>query len=387
MFEFPLETGSRKYSCPACGAARKFRRYINKDNGEYLAADVGRCDRESSCGYHKPPREYFAEHPQFSTAQALSGSTRGKASQRFIKQAPQIKFAVAAHSPKKPDYIPFECFKQTLGNYDKNAFVSFLHDLFPDADEEIQAVLEMYCVGTFEDYVCFPSIDPLRRVCRAKLMRFNPVTGKRLKGEFDTSSLPAKLKLKADFQYKQIFFGEHLLSLYPDKPAAIVEAEKTAIIASLCFPEFIWLGSNSKQWLSASRLDRLGNGRKIILYPDADGFLEWQGIAAEAAGRGLAVSASSLIENHATASQRAAGYDLADYLIEQQREINSANEFVDFYNSAVDAVLSDEALLDQFETILEEQKAIAMLSGATTSAADATVCSSTNLTQIVLSLQ
>lgn len=235
--------------------------------------------------------------------------------------------------------------------------MQFLQNLFPDCADEIQSVLEMYFIGTFQDYTCFPSIDRSRRVCRAKLIRFNTQTGKRLKGNYDTSSLPAKLKLKEDFQYKQIFFGEHLLSKFPDKPVAIVEAEKTAIIASLCFPKFIWIGSNSKTWLKVERLIQIGK-RQIILYPDADAFELWQQIASDANKQGLKVEVSNLVENHATNEEKANGYDLADYLIFQQNEINEINEFVDHYNSALEKVLNDQTLFGKFNINMDERIAI-----------------------------
>ncbi len=248
----------------------------------------------------------------------------------------------------------------------------------------------MYFVGTFEDYrgnySSFPSIDRLNRVCRAKLIRFNRATGNRLKGDYDTSSLPAKLKLKEDFQYKQIFFGEHLLRQFPNKPVAIVEAEKTAIIARLCFPEFVWLGSNSKTWLKTERLQRLDN-RQIILYPDADGFELWQSIASDANKQGLTVKVSSLIENHATATQKTDGYDLADYLIQQQGEINETNEFIDSYNSKLKMVLNDESLKRDFETILDEQKAVLVINGNLSEIeAETQITKSENFRNIVLSL-
>ncbi|MFN2391162.1 MAG: DUF6371 domain-containing protein [Pyrinomonadaceae bacterium] len=246
----------------------------------------------------------------------------------------------------------------------------------------------MYFVGTYADcrgnYTCFPSIDRLNRVCRAKLIRFNETTGKRLKGEFDTSSLPAKLKLKKDFNYKQIFFGEHLLAKYPNKPVAIVEAEKTTIIASLCFPEFVWLGSNSKTWLKIERLKRLGN-RQIILYPDADGFNLWQQIAADAQRQGLTVKISTLIETQSTAEQKANGYDLADYLINQQTEINAHNEFADQYNFAVEKIQADANLMREFETILDERISIVEIDGNLSRKEAERICTQpANVRQIVL---
>ncbi len=350
-----------RHTCPACNSRHCFVRYVG-DDGNYLSDDVGRCNRESKCSYHKKPKEYFADNPSGSKfAQVRSGQNR------------QIKTQIRAEKPKSFDVIPPEHLKATLGNYDRNNFVQFLFDLFPDCSEEIQAVLKIYFVGSYQDYTCFPSIDRLNRICRAKLIRFNRATGRRLKGEFDVSSLPAKLKLKTDFNYRQIFFGEHLLSKFPNKPIAIVEAEKTAIIASLCFPESIWLACNSKSWLKAERLKRLGT-RQIILYPDADGFDLWQSVATDAQRQGLNVKTSSLIENFASSEQKRNQYDLADYLIEQQREINQFNNFVDSYNAKLEMVLNDESLKRDFETILDERKSILVIDGGLSEGEAEAIC-------------
>jgi len=346
-----------RHTCPACDTRNCFVCYVD-ERSEYISFDVGRCNRESKCGYHKKPKEYFAENPQNKNSDFKKSKKRSNSNYGFAQKQPSANL----HKVSQADYIAPEHLKATLGNYDRNAFVQFLFDLFPDCSEEIQSVLKMYFVGTYQDYTCFPQIDRLNRICKAKLIRFNRATGKRLKGEFDTSSLKTKLKLKADFNYKQIFFGEHLLSKFTNKPVAIVEAEKTAIIASLCFPEFVWLGSNSKTWLKAERLKRL-DGRQIILYPDADGFNQWQEIALEAKRQGLTVKVSNLIETHATNEQRTNGYDLADYLINQQAEINQTNNFVDSYNGKLETVLNDESLRSDFEMIHDEQKAVAIING------------------------
>jgi hypothetical protein len=357
MIQLEKYRGTRsRHACPTCNSKGVFARYID-ERGEYLSSDVGRCNRESKCGYHYKPKQYFADNPTFQKAVKVRAGTN-----RQIRTH-NLRFDSTSADSASVDFIAPEHLKPTLRNYDRNAFVQFLFNLFPDCSEEIQSVLKMYFVGTFDDYTCFPSIDRLNRVCRAKLIRFNRATGKRLKGDYDTSSLVRKLKLKEDFQYKQIFFGEHLLPKYPNKPVAIVEAEKTAIIASLCFPEFVWLGSNSKTWLKVERLKRLDN-RQIVLYPDADGFELWQSIALDAQRQGLTVKVSSLIENHATDEQRTNGYDLADYLIEQQGERHAHSWRADNYNFKLDKILNGESLLAVFNSILEEQKAIAIYNGS-----------------------
>jgi hypothetical protein len=379
-----LETYHGKNSrhlCPSCGCLNSFVRYID-ENGEYLSSDVGRCNRESKCGYHKKPKDYFADNPRSREKDFKKGKKRGDSNYGFAEKEKSANW----HTNSQPDYIAPEHLKATFDNYDRNAFVQFLLNLFPDCVEEIQAVLKMYLVGTYEDYTCFPCIDRLNRVCRAKLIRFNPATGKRLKGEYDTSSLVRKLKLKKDFQYEQIFFGEHLLPKFSNKPIGIVEAEKTAIIASLCLPEFVWLGCNSKSWIKVERLQPLKN-RQIILYPDADGFSLWQRIATDAQRQGLTVKISTLIEDHATEEQRQNGFDLADYLIEQQREINQSNDFVEHYNAKLKTVLKDEKLIRDFETILDEQKAVAVINGEISEAECEALCTKpSNVRRVVLSL-
>ena len=56
-------TASR-HTCPACGRPRCFTMYVD-DNNEPLDPAVGKCDHDSSCGYHYTPREYYRDHPDW----------------------------------------------------------------------------------------------------------------------------------------------------------------------------------------------------------------------------------------------------------------------------------------------------------------------------------
>jgi hypothetical protein len=349
-----------RHTCPACNQKNQFTRFVD-DAGNYIADNVGICNRSSKCGYRYTAKQYYADNPTGSNFAKTRSKKRSTSNYGF---AAKPLAANTAKISNQTDYIPIDSLKATLGNYDRNAFVQFLFDLFPDDADEINNVLKMYFVGTYldhrGDYICFPSIDRLNRICRSKLIRFDSATGKRLKGRYDTSALPSKLKLKEDFNYKQIFFGEHLLPKELNKPVAIVESEKTAIIASLCMSQFVWLATGSKQWLKAERLQKLDN-RQIILYPDADGFNQWQAVASDAQKLGVTVKVSALIENFATDEQKRNQYDLADYFIEQQREINQINEFIDSYNSRYES--TDEAKYADFETILDERISIVEIGG------------------------
>jgi hypothetical protein len=382
MIQLETYRGTKsRHTCVRCGYRNCFVRYID-ERGEYLSTDVGRCNRESKCGYHYKPKQYFADNPKTDKKDFKKGKKRSNSNYVFAQKQASANLQ---NGISQPDYIAPEHLTATLGNYDRNAFVQFLFDLFPDCSEEIQSVLKMYFVGTYEDYACFPQIDRQRRVCKAKLIRFNRATGKRLKGKYDTSSLVRKLKLKEDFNYKQIFFGEHLLRRGDVRPVAVVESEKTAIIATLCMSQFVWLATGSKQWLKAERLQRLDN-RQIILYPDADGFDQWQAVATDAQRQGLNVKASALIENFATDRQKQNQYDLADYLIEQQTEINQTNTSIDVFNTKLETVLNDESLFNEFNLILDEQKAIAVYNGSSEEEAERICTRSENVRAVALSV-
>ncbi len=375
-----------RHTCPACNSKGVFVRYQD-ERGEYISFDVGRCNRESKCGYHYKPKQYFADNPSGSKFTKVRAANWQQITNQNVTRALQNQTTtiVVEKQTASFDFIAPEHLKKTLGNYDQNAFVQFLFDLFPDCIDEIQSVLKMYFVGTYDDYTCFPQIDRQMRVCKAKLIRFNRATGKRLKGDYDTSSLVRKLKLKEDFNYKQIFFGEHLLPKNPNKPVAVVESEKTAIVASLCMSQFVWLATGSKQWLKVERLQSLDN-RQIILYPDADGFELWQALATDAQRQGLSVKISSLIENFATDQQKQNQYDLADYLIEQQIEMNQTNISIDVFNTKLAHVLNDESLFADFNLILDEQKAIAVYNGLSEAEAERICTQPENLQSVVMSI-
>lgn len=383
MYQLEKYKGTRtRHACPNCNASRQFTRYVD-ETGNYLADDVGKCNRESKCGYHKKPKEYFADNPKLVT---FPDRLRSKARNRIFAPVVEVQ---------KTDFINFEILRDSLGNYDKNSFVQFLLALFSDCSEIVFNAVNRYFLGTSDQKVIFWQIDARRRIRTGKLMLYSE-KGKRIAETFTNSDgetveiktnwIHAQLKrrglLKNDFNLKQCFFGEHLTAT-DTKPIAIVEAEKTAVIASICFPDFVWIATGGKQNLNADKLKRFSN-RQIILYPDADGFIKWQEIAAEARNSGLPVKVSSLIEKCATSEQKADGFDLADYLIKEQNEINEFNQFADKYNAAVDSIRGNAELLAEFEIILDEQKAVCIDRGMSEAGAESYVCQPDNLRRTAL---
>jgi len=139
-------------------------------------------------------------------------------------------------------------------------------------------------------------------------MLYNPKTGKRVKKPNNHISWAhTSLKL-SEFKLRQCFFGEHLLK-DKTKPVAIVESEKTAIIASIYLPKFLWLACGSFTNLSYIKC-KLLQERKAVLFPDIKGFDKWNSKAKE-----FGFQISDLLECRANKAERENGLDLADYLI------------------------------------------------------------------------
>ena len=80
-------------------------------------------------------------------------------------------------------------------------------------------------------------------------------------------------ELPKDWELSQFLFGEHLLLEHPGMPVALVESEKTAVICSGLMHQHLWLATGGKSCIN----DRLLvlQVRKIIAFPDIDGFQNW----------------------------------------------------------------------------------------------------------------
>jgi hypothetical protein len=116
---------------------------------------------------------------------------------------------------------------------------------------------------------------------------------------------------KNKFELRQCLFGEHLL-IDIAKPVAVVESEKTAVIASVYLPQFIWLACGSLSNLTEIKCCIL-KGRTVALFPDLNGFDKWKSKAKELSHLAL-FTVSDLLERKATEAEKKQGLDLADYL-------------------------------------------------------------------------
>lgn len=290
----PFEGMKTRHICPSCNDKGKtFSKYIETENGSYIHNSVGRCNRILKCGYHLTPKQYFSENN-------ISFDTT-------------IKRPYTPPIEKPTSYIDAKVFKSSLNRYDVNHFVTFLNSKF--GKEITQRAIELYRIGTSKHWTgstVFWQIDIEGNIRTGKIMQYSPTTGKRTKEPYSLITWVHKaLKLEV-FNLKQCFFGEHLLN-DKSKTIAIVESEKTAIIASIFLPKFIWLAVGSLTNLSPEKCEVL-KGRNVVLYPDLNGFEKWK-VKATELKHITDFAVSDLLEKKASEEERKQGLDLADYLL------------------------------------------------------------------------
>ena len=291
-FRFRLERGSCKNVCPAC-KQRRFVRYVDTETGEQLADEVGRCDREDSCGYHLTPREYFL----------MTGKnpfSRGRVTRKPVKKP-------------EPVYIPLETMNASFVAYERNNFAAWLCGVF--GEEKAFELANSYNIGTSKHWpgACvFWQIDDAGKIRAGKVMLYDAETGRRVKEPSNMVAGVHWLLGMADKKPAGCLFGLHLLNEDASKPVAVVESEKSAIIGAGFVPEFTWMATGGSGNLSAEILRPL-RGRDVVLMPDlGTAFGKWQEI-----GRAAGVKVSDILERRASAEDREQGLDIADFLLRE----------------------------------------------------------------------
>ncbi|MCB0532596.1 MAG: hypothetical protein KDD14_10405, partial [Saprospiraceae bacterium] len=282
---------------------------------------VSKWSRERDYVYHYPARQYFE-------AAGISFDREGNVKNSFEqagKPGNGPAFKPPKPAPAKPvSFIPPDLFRGGLKSYGNNNLAKFLSARL--GRETAETLVARYYVGTSNQWPganVFWQVDSRGKVRSGKVMLYDPETGRRDKQKKPTWA-HAVLKLPG-FNLQQCFFGEHLLAQNPGKTVAIVESEKTALIASAYLEPkgFVWLASGGLGMLKAERCTVL-QGRQIVLYPDAglphaqDGkmpFEKWSIEADKLRQAGYRVSVSELLEQKATPTEREKGFDLADYLL------------------------------------------------------------------------
>jgi hypothetical protein len=313
-YRFILDKSSKKFVCPQCDKKR-FVKYIDTETKEYLPNEFGICDRAAKCGYNSNP--YKAGYLKSKVAKS------GKDWQ-LQKLAKTCKHLCATTKTLFP--IPDNVLLHTLKNYECNNFITYLLTKF-DEDAVVKQI-EDYAIGTVSNYTSFPYID-LKGVCRAISLIDYQANGKRNKAEVQSRNIHTYLT--NEYKKKQVLcpdwltnylqneskfsclFGEHLVTQYPYKPIALVEAPKTAFIAGLCYPQYVWVAVGALSYFTKERTKAI-KGKEVYVFPDTSkdskAFNVWQSKCND-----YGFACIDLIERLANDAEKLEALDLADYIL------------------------------------------------------------------------
>lgn len=156
-----------RLTCPQCGRQRCFTPYVDADDN-IIGPEYGRCDHESSCGYVKyPPSDYSLFMESYHTV--------GK------KPKPR-RFKPILEDSTDVCTIPMGIVMKTVRTEPPSDFLSFLRSIF-DAST-VARVAGEYCLGVTKSRdVIFYQIDTKGRCRTGKVMKYDPVTGHRIKDD------------------------------------------------------------------------------------------------------------------------------------------------------------------------------------------------------------
>ncbi len=242
-YNWQLQKGSKHTLCPNC-RRKTFKLYVSVKDGKTPAGEnYGRCERINSCSYLMYPPSDESQYEQ------------------WVQPDPQPIETI------EPDFIPRGTVESTFKNFEQNIFMQFLRKTF-GSDKAIELQSD-YNIGTAKgNGTIFWQQDKEGRFRTGKVMYYGR-DGRRLKNK---NSWYLHKRVKPDFQLEQVFFGEHLME--ENKPIALCESEKTAILMSVWMPEYIWLASGGSQMLNDFRLSRLP--RLDLVSPDNGQFEDWR---------------------------------------------------------------------------------------------------------------
>lgn len=289
-YKYHLEPYSptSKKTCPKCGRKKCFTMYLDENNTP-AGEQYGICDHVKECGYRLYP----------------TGTINNSDLEPVIVAKKEAFFydteTASAFNIKKYE----------------NGLIRFLLTKFQKS--ELEQILNNYFIGSVNDGIIFWQIDENYKIHRGKIMWYNP-DGHRTKVKDQTGGEYAKISMmwkflnrKQENEPEMCYFGQHLTSLYPDKPVAIVESEKTCLIGSLIEPDFNWIATLSINNFQSYRLNFLKNFKNyVFVFPDRDGYPAWKEKTAQILNLmpGLRISVNDFILEYGKEKE-----DLADVFL------------------------------------------------------------------------
>lgn len=314
-----LSSGAERDSRQAWRAERNPSRYKSEESAKGMIVDLAK-----RAGVEV---KHFLLSQDTKSSRPTYRTHRPTATKRT---APTPPTATAA-----PDYLTTEQVRAAHAHAEETALFAWMAQEFGESATSF--IFSVYMVGASKHTApngyraaAFPYIDTAQRVVDCKLFHIDPTTGSRktaapLRSWTDREGKQQELRsswalaeMNADRRRRNLpelnrakwcNFGDHLLPERPTAEVALVESEKTALIAALTYPDKIWIAVGSKNNLTPERCKPY-IGREVILFPDRDNYNDkprkdgngiekgWRTLARELTAAGLRLRIDTTTERH-----------------------------------------------------------------------------------------
>ncbi len=324
--QYQLIVGAKYSICPICSKNRtkKYQKCMMLD----WKTAIGTCQH---CGeviqLHSYTRNSDNNNYRYNGKLTNSQTKVTKSlTDSVTKVTESLTESITKNTKIQTNRVDLELFTKSRNDFNSNKLFLYLIKLFGHI--KAKELSEKYLLGTAKHWkgaTVFWQMDRQMQTRTGKIMLYDPISGKRIKQPYNHIAWVHKVMKIDDFNLEQCFYGEHLINNY--KQIAIVESEKTAIIASAYIPQFTWLAVGSLNNLSASKCKVL-EGKTITLYPDLNAYDKWKEKAKQIEQQiNIKFIVSNLLETKADAEDKKQGLDLADYLTKHDwKDENMANE-------------------------------------------------------------
>lgn len=188
-----------------------------------------------------------------------------------------------------------------------------------------------YHVGTSKHWpgaTVFWQVDISGRVRTGKVMLYNPESGRRIKEPHNDITWVHSLLKKENFNLRQCLFGEHLLSYDQQRPVALVESEKSALISSFYLPQYLRIASGGKNGAFNRDAMSVLRNRRVLFFPDLGATDYWNSKMEMIRSLEIEASLFDFMERNATKEERDAGYDIADFLLREETKVAIFNRLI-----------------------------------------------------------
>lgn len=262
----PYKGPASKLVCPSCGR-RSFKLYINTETGQPIDATCGICDHIQSCGYHLPPKAYFADHPQGRGGRNDLGRLlevrQPVGSPAAVAPAKAAPLSNTLMGEYKPGHSTFHTWLCSLGIMPEN----IIHPLGTTTAGEVVFWLMDAQQNLLDGKVILYGTDGHRV--------HQPEESRRPDVSWISTALKRQKRLDWNMQTRKCFYGENLLTRYPERAVCIVESEKSAIVMQHLYPDYLWLATGGCSMLRNLDLQPLAD-RHVTIFPDAGMLTKWQ---------------------------------------------------------------------------------------------------------------